>query len=280
MNTLLLPDVLKSIHNLPSLPAVVVDLIASMQDPDVDIDVLARKISLDQALTAKTLRIANSSFYGLQRQVTTVGEAIAILGFQSVQTLATTAALMASVPAGGSGAFNLESFWRHAVGTAACARALARPLKVNAEQAYLSGLLHDIGRLVLATRFPDHYAAVAAHRVRTDCTMLAAERALLGLDHAAIGEALARHWKFPESTQQAVARHHTPGLLDTDPMALLIHAADAMAHALDFSMEEDDQVPSLTDATWNQLGLDEPALAKVFREADVQFQAASGLLKP
>ncbi len=278
MNTLVVTDVLKKIQALPSLPAVVLDLLASMEQPEVDIDTLARKIALDQALTAKTLRLANSSFYGMQRQVTTVSEAIAVLGLSSVRNLATTAALVGALSSPGPGGFDFMAFWRHAIGTALCARSLAAQTGLNPEQAYVAGLLHDIGRLVLATQFSTQYAAVTALRAASDSYLLDAERAVLALDHAVVGAALAQHWKFPELMQQVVAQHHDIGLPGVPELALVVHLADAVAHALDFSMADDDLVPLVADATWLRLGLDEQKLRQTFRDAERQFDAACGVL--
>ena len=279
MTTLLLTDVLKTIHDLPSLPTLVLELLASMEQADVEIGTLARKISLDQALTARTLRVANSSFYGMQRQVTTIGEAIAILGFHSVRNLVVTAALMDGL-GNKDDTFDFIAFWRHAIGSALCARAIAARLQLNQEQAYTAGLLHDIGRLVLATRFPKHHAAVAVHRARNDCFMVEAERAVLGLEHAMVGEALARHWKFPDLMQQAVAQHHSPELAGVQSLPLVVHVADAVAHALDFSRDDDDLVPAVTEHIWQRLGMDQKMLAGVLEDAELQFEAACSVLAP
>ena len=280
MPILLMADVLKSIHSLPSLPAVVLDLLASMEQDDVDIDTLARKIALDQVLTAKALRLANSSFYGMQRQVNTVGEAISVLGLRSIRNLATTAALMGNLANGANGSFCVLAFWRHSIGTALCAQALAAHLGLNKDQAYTAGLLHDIGRLMLATRFPGDYSAVMAHRVAHKSLVIEAEQAVLGLDHTTVGEALALHWKFPEAMQRAVARHHASGSPGVDAMAQLIYLADATAHALEFSSEEDDQAEPVAQTTWQSVGLDETKQLALFKDAERQFEAACSVLAP
>ena len=279
---LTLPEVLQKIHALPSLPAVVLELLTSLAQEDVSLDTLARKISLDQALAAKTLRMANSSFYGMQRQVSTVGEAIAVLGIQTVRNLATTAALIGSLPSGASNAFDFIQFWRHAIGTALCARSLAVQLGLNAEQAYIAGLLHDIGRLVLATQFADHFADHLAAMTQVDTAdVTATERAVLGLDHAMVGEALARHWKFPDLIQQAIAQHHAPDAptaQDILPLARVIHAANALAHALDAPAGQGGTPLPLAEATHERLGLNEATLLRAFQEAQNQFEVACSVL--
>lgn len=278
MNTIVLDDVLRRIDNLPSLPTVVMELLASMNQEDVNIDALAQKIAQDQALTAKTLRLANSSFYGMANQVTTIQEAIAILGFRTVRSLAATAALIATFAGGTHAHFSAAPFWRHAIAAAVCARELASQLNINPEYAYTAGLLHDIGRLVLVTQFQPNYEATMTHRAQHDCHLLDAEQAVLGLDHAQVGYVLMRHWKFPEAMQQAVASHHAPLIEGAQALSMIVLAADAIAHALDFSMDEDDLVPPVPTGLWKQLGLDEKALREVFENAEKQFEGASLVL--
>lgn len=277
MTMLTLPEVLKAVNSLPSLPAVVLELIASLDDDDVDIDTLAGKIALDQALSAKTLRLANSSFYGVQRQVTSPRDAVTVLGFRTLRSLATTAALVGALGAGGNPSFGFLAFWRHAIGTALCARALALQLALNSEAAYMAGLMHDIGRLVLATRFAGAYASVIARRRADDCYPVDAERAVLGLDHAMVGEALARHWKFPEAILHSTAHHHNPGV-SAEPLAMVVHVADAIAHALDLSDDPDDLVPEVSDQSLQMLGLDAQCLIAIFQDVEKKFEATCSVL--
>lgn len=274
MNRINPDDVLTSISNLPSLPAVVIELLESLDQEDVNIHVLAQKIAQDQALTAKTLRLANSSFYGMAHQVGTIQEAIAILGFRTVRSLATTAALIGTFAGSTHTNFNVTPFGRHAIATAVCARELAVHLNLNPEQAYTTGLLHDIGRLVLVTQFKPNYEATMIHRNQHDCSLLEAELAVLSIDHAAIGLALTRHWKFPEAMQQAVACHHAPQVHGMEPLSLVIFAANAIAHALDLSKDVDDLVPPIATGLWKQLGLNEKTLFDIFKNVEHQFESA------
>jgi putative nucleotidyltransferase with HDIG domain len=278
MNTVALDEVLRRIHNLPSLPTVVMELLASLGEDDVNIDALALKIAQDQALTAKTLRLANSSFYGMANRVTTIHEAIAILGFRTVRSLATTAALMGTFSGHSRTSFNATPFWLHSIATAVCAKELAKHLDLNPEHAYIAGLLHDIGRLVLISQFQPHYEATMADRALHDGHLLDAEQAVLGLDHTVVGQTLTQHWKFPEAVQQAVASHHAPSSLDLPPLSVVVIAANVMAHALDLSQDPDDLVPPIPTGLWLQLGLKEKTLRNVLTNAEKQFEGASLVL--
>lgn len=274
MHVLTLDSVLKKISNLPSLPTVVMELLTSIDQEDVTIDALAVKISQDQALTAKTLRLANSSFYGMERQITTIDEAIITLGFRTVRSVVTTAALIDTFAKSTPTDFEIAPFWRHAIATAVCARELGPYLRLNPEYAYTTGLLHDIGRLVLATQFQPNYKATLAYRIQQGCSLLTAEREVLGLDHAVVGHALTQHWKFPETMQQALATHHSSLGEAPKPMQIVIIAADAIAHALDLSMEQNDAVPALPTGIWTHLGVNDDDLLKIFANVEKQFSKA------
>ncbi|RLM53116.1 HDOD domain-containing protein, partial [Halobellus sp. Atlit-31R] len=149
---------------LPTISEVAHALIATLDNEDASAKSVAAIIARDPALTAKTLRLANSSAYGLQVKATTIQQAMTFLGFQATRNLIMAAALTGCFPAGRCPGFNDKAFWRHSIAAAACARALARRVRFNADYAFTAGLLHDIGRLVLVARFPERYQAVLSLR--------------------------------------------------------------------------------------------------------------------
>ncbi|HEX8406616.1 MAG TPA: HDOD domain-containing protein [Duganella sp.] len=283
-------DVIKCVRDLPSLPAVVAELLATMENDDVDTHVLAAKIALDQALTAKTLRLANSSFYGLQSKVTTIQQAISVLGFHSIRTLVTACSVTAGFTPSGQVEFDFQAFWRHAIGSAVCARVLAPRLGVNPDTAFTAGLLHDLGTLVLCTRFAADYRRVLAYRREHDCMSSAAQLAVFGIDHAAVGSALTAHWKFPQQIQAAVAGHHSPpepapgrakpGAAEAPALTTVVYLANVLAHALDLSDQEDDQVPPLSPEVWRALDLDDEAWHDAFADIEQLFHDMCQTLTP
>lgn len=277
--TLSIDDILELIHDLPSLPEVVIDIINSIDHEDMNVAQLTRKISLDQSLTAKILRRANSSYYNTRSNVTTVQQAINLIGFSGVRNLIVAMAFKGSFHATACQGFDFSVFWRHSIATAVCAKALARHLQLNQDYAYTAGLLHDIGRLVLVTYFTRQYEQAIAWRAEHDCHILQAEREVIGVDHAIVGEALAKHWKFSKGMQNAIARHHVPDVTSEDALSAIVHVADAIAHALDLSGDEEDLVPPVSSVVWNTLELGEQAWLRIFRETELGFEAAKmGLL--
>jgi putative nucleotidyltransferase with HDIG domain len=278
MSELVLDDIVRKLEDLPSLPAVVMELLSSIDQDDVDISVLAKKVSHDQALTAKTLRLANSSLYGLQVKVTTIQQAITFLGFQTTRNLITAAAVTGCFPAGQCPGFDDKAFWRHSIAAAACCKVLARRLRFNQDYAFTAGLLHDIGRLVLVSSFPQQYQAVMAYRAANDCYVLEAERAVMGVDHVQAGEALAEHWNFSDTMKMAIAYHHDPDAPGAGLLAAIVHVANALVHALDVAGEDDELVPAVSSAAWAALGLNQEAYQQVFHETEMQFEEITLLL--
>jgi putative nucleotidyltransferase with HDIG domain len=271
-------DVVRTLEDLPSLPAVVMELLNSIDQDEVDISVLARKVSHDTALTAKTLRLANSSVYGLQVKVTTIQQAITYLGFQSTRNLITAAAVTGCFAESACPGFDHKAFWRHSIASACCAKVLARHMRFNQDYAFTAALLHDIGRLVLAACFPQQYSAVLALRAERDCQLLEVEREVLGVDHVEAGLALAEHWNFSDTMRLAIGGHHAPEAPGAGFLATIIHVADAMVHALDLAQQPDGLVPPLSNVAWQALRLDEQFCMQLFRETELQFEEISLVL--
>jgi putative nucleotidyltransferase with HDIG domain len=275
-------QVTAQIRQLPSLPAVVIEVLESFEDDDADTGAIGKKIAQDQALAAKVLRVANSSFYGLQGKVVTVQDAMIVLGFANVRTLVMAAGVTGSFRAAASGGFNLRAFWMHGILTAVCARSFAVDAGINPDRAFTAGLLHDIGGVVLATCFPEHYRRVAEYRARHDCYPIEAERSVLGLDHAAVGGALTERWKFAPVIQQAVAGHHSPPETGTrggkPDLAGLINVADVAAHALDLAGDDNELVPPLNAVTWARMDITWPRFRQGLVEAERRALGAALLL--
>ncbi len=278
MNELSFDDVINQVQDLPSLPAVVMELLNSLDNDEIEIATVAKKVALDQALTAKTLRLANSASFAKQVKVATIQHAITFLGFQTVRNLITTAAITGCFPNGQCTGFDDKAFWRHSIATATCAKILARHLGFNQDYAFTAGLLHDIGRLVLVTQFPKQYAAALAYRREHDCHLLEAERAVLGITHVIAGTALAEHWNFSETMQIGIAGHHTPDIPGAGFLAAIIHVADAITHALDLSQQKDALVPPISLVAWGAVGLNMENSVHVFRETELQLEEASRIL--
>lgn len=271
--TLLNRDLLiEHLKQLPPLPSVVTDLIASMSDDDASITDIVKKITFDQGLTARVLRVANSPFYGLQSKVGTINDALVVLGFRAVRSMVLALGINGAFRLDQCTGFDAYAYLRHCVGAALAARALAPMAGQNVELAFTAALLHDIGQLVLASSFSDDYALALAYREKHDCPLVVAERDILGLDHAEVGAILAETWRFPECLRLAIARHHSPAGELADSLADVVHIADSFAHALGLSGMPGEMVMPIDRTAWERLGLDGELCTGVLAKIDANFE--------
>ena len=276
MTPLLLDDIIGDPRSLPSLPAVVLELMATMEQPDISIRRLADKISLDQALSAQTLRLANSSFYGMAARVATVEQGITILGLSTLRMLVTTVSMTTTFGRGDNVAFDFERFWKQAIATAICAKSLAPLFEQSAGTAFLAGLLHAIGELIIATRRPVEQAATTAYQHAMDCPQQDAELAVTGIDHRMVGAAVLAHWRFPSAIISAVAHHDNPP--PEDRLAVTVHLAHVLAHALDITGDPAEAIPQLSDTAWAVLSLEPTTLGLLLDSVRLEYDSICQVL--
>ncbi len=270
-------ELLAAVRDLPPLPSVVLELVESLGHDELGAAQYAAKISRDQALAAKTMRLANSSFYGRGGQVRSVAEAIGVLGLRTVRGVVTAAGLAGSFRR--HPGFDHDAFWRHSIGSALCAQALAGELhRDDGDLAFTVGLLHDIGRLALASAFAPAHAEVERRRRDTDCPDLDAERAVLGLDHAEVGGLIALQWNFAPAIVDAISQHHAPAATAEVTLTGIAHVADAIAHALGLGGNADEAVPTLSLPVWAACRLDDAANMRLLASAEAQFDAICEVL--
>lgn len=275
MNPIDKKELFGHVQKLPALSAVVMRLLATIDQDEIDVDSIARQIGQDQAITVKTLRLANSSFYGMQHKISNIGEAINVLGFKNVRMLVASSAISDSFSRAKPGHFNYGSFWQHSTGTAICAKEIACCVGANQEVAFIAGLIHDIGKLVLVTHYPHRFDRALEYQIQNGCELETAEQNTMGMDHGEISAAVIRHWNFPEKIQMAISMQH---LDDDDPsyaLSRIIHLASALAWGLDFSNDPSAVVPVISQHVWRKLNLDEQQCHRIFSEALRKFEELS-----
>ncbi len=220
------------LERVPPLPAIVLELLRSLDDENANIAQLARKIGLDPPLSARILRVVNSPFYGMQGQVSSLSEAVMVLGFSNVRSLALAASLSSRFKLRPAGGLDPAYLWEHSFCTALACRLLARLARVNPETAFTAGLLHDIGRIGLLVLDEKHVQEIVELRTGKTLSASQAERQVLGFDHAQLGARLLERWRLPPAIVRAVERHHTPDLEPTETLTDLVAVADACAIAV------------------------------------------------
>lgn len=202
--------VIGRISEISTLPTVAMKIMETVQDPRSSAKDLMRVVGSDPALTTRLLRAVNSAAYGLRVKITNLQHAIACLGFTQVRNLALTASV-SSVFRGGDrvGNYSRLDLWRHMVSVAIGARLLSRRLGMpNFEDAFLAGLLHDIGLILLDQHAHAHFAEMIAAATASRQPLCQVERETYGFDHALLGEMMAENWKLPVTLRAAIGQHH------------------------------------------------------------------------
>jgi putative nucleotidyltransferase with HDIG domain len=235
-------DLLGAGVELPRLTAVGSELLSilHMPLPDIDMHRVVSLVESDPALTATVLRMANSAYYGALREIRTVAQAVPRMGLEDAIHILSYHCLHGMMPASRNlPHFSSREFWLHSWATAAVARMLSRPqylLRALPGELYTAGLLHDIGKIVLAGHFGDAFDQACAAAGEKGIPLHEAEVEIMGIDHTAIGVRLLDDWNLPRPILDAVSGHHDPMLYkpEAHEIAMLIELADALAHHCGF----------------------------------------------
>ncbi len=210
--------------NLPAMPVLLMDALDQLNGKQ-DLSTLVDKISQDPTMVIRLLRIANSPFYGMSREIGSLREAIVLLGFDRIRDMLISICFSAMLVAGHKD-FDFRQHWLHSVAVAECARQLADLSASDPDCAFTAGLLHDIGFFVIAVLFPDEFSRIISQPAPLT---LEKERSILGFDHVEMGSKAAQYWNLPIAIQEAIEQHETP--LATDSAAslgLLVYAANLL----------------------------------------------------
>ncbi len=262
-------EMLEAIDSFPCIPQAVVEIIRSIDDDSVRTEQLARKIESDLGMLTGVLKLVNSPRFSVSGEVVSVQQAVMILGFNAIRRLACLGGIAKHFQDNCNNAFNYEHFMQHSIGVACCAKFIAKRVGINSDVAFVSGLLHDVGQWVVAVTLPEQLRRILEYKRTLDCHRSVAERAILGLDHAEIGEHLIRRWNFPPVISEAIGNHHRVFESVSTPVADMVHVAEILSHALDFGSAG--QVPPLSHAAMLRLGLSFQQIRPNFDEIEEEY---------
>jgi putative nucleotidyltransferase with HDIG domain len=221
--------------NLPSLPTLLMEAL-QYTDDNQDLTAFADKISQDPPMVVRILRIANSPFYGMSREISSLRQAIVLLGLNRVRYMLLGVCFSNILPVRHKD-FDYPLFWHHSMAVADCARQLAVYTGIGQDIAFTAGLLHDIGVLLIVLLFPDDFSRISnephPNRIET-------ERLIMGFDHVEIGSKAAKHWNLPVAIQEAIEQHETPPTPESAlSPGLLIYAANLLVIAAEQGDDSD-----------------------------------------
>ncbi|NDY74389.1 hypothetical protein DO021_19165 [Desulfobacter hydrogenophilus] len=225
------------IRDLPSLPSIVTKVNEMLNDPNTTNNSLSRVIEKDQAIVFKMLQLVNSPFFGLREKILTTNEAAIILGFDAIRnivlSLSTFNILDHLFKKKLNAHFNVDRFWRHSIGVAVLSRYLAEKTTVgDPEKCFVCGLLHDMGKLMLAHYFPDNFIQVIEHARQNDLVYLDAEKKILPACHPEVGYFFVKKWKLPPHLANTIYSHHAiqPGAAFSDE-SIIVNTADGIINS-------------------------------------------------
>jgi putative nucleotidyltransferase with HDIG domain len=253
--------------NISTIPDVVTKLRRMMDSPQMSAATVGDEISKDQVLAAKVLRLVNSGFYGFRTPISTITQAMVLLGFDVVKTLVLSASVLDILELMQK---HVAGLWEHSLATARVANALGERLNMpNPEEIAVSGLLHDLGKIVIAQRFPAEHRQIRAIVTERNCLQLEAEREVLGAMHPEIGMWLLKRWGLPAKLVNPIAYHTQfhPGREFADRTAV-IHLADVMCRARGYGYPGDDRIPALNREAWDLLKVTMDDVRDVYLQLD------------
>ncbi|MCK8602368.1 HDOD domain-containing protein [Desulfoferrobacter suflitae] len=224
--------IIQTTGDLPSLPPIANLVLEKLSDPEVTAKQLHDIISKDQALAARIIKIANSTFYGCSRSISRISDAVVIIGYKTLRSMLITTVMQDMLKNFGL----LEKLlWEHSLGCAFGSRVIAVAVKFSkTEEAFLSGLLHDVGKVVLNQRIPEHMLVITKQVFNNgELRALDLERRELGFTHAQVGQLIGRKWNFAEEIEEAIGCHHEPqSAVILPPLSHIVNLANGFCHKL------------------------------------------------
>jgi len=250
---------LRKLEGLPTLPPIVQKLNVMIEDEKTSIHQIADLIEKDQVITTKLLRLANSAFYGFPKKVSTVRNALMLLGFNVVKVLILTSSIFDIIYKEDVG------LWEHSIGVAACSKILAEKLGLKEPQEVAtSGLLHDLGIIIQKVAFKEDYEKIN-ELIKNGMDALSAEKEILGIDHAEMGSFLMRSWNLPDRLVEAVDAHHElERAKEFKKEAAIVHLSDILIHVRGYGTSLYKKVPPLQEKALKILKLNLLEIKDIF----------------
>jgi len=265
-----LEDLEKRISDIPTLPMVAHQLNVESQRDTFTSKILAGIIEKDPPLSARILRLSNSAFYGFASKVATLDRAVTLLGFATLKNLACAVAISKFFAPGQEGEVDLPGLWRHCLGTAASARQLIKIVAPDlAEEAFMAGILHDVGSIIIFNSFPSQ--ALDALRVMQEkkISQSEAEKEVIGFTHESAGAFLVDKWNFPPRFYRIIRMHHNPPpqvILpgDAENMLLMaVYAGNQLSKVLGLGRSLEPVSSGVMPVAWKSLGIGPARLREV-----------------
>jgi putative nucleotidyltransferase with HDIG domain len=257
-----LKRLVSQMESLPSLPSLYSQVVELIRSPDSSIKRIGEVIAQDLAMTAKILQLVNSAFFGIPRHISSPAQAAGLLGLDTIKALILTIGIFSKFEQKQFDHFGIEKLWNHSIKTGAIAKKVADNEgadKYLADNAFMAGLLHDVGKLVLVVNVPDKYERVIEIKRDQNISLNQAEQSVFGTSHAEVGAYLTGLWGLPDAIVEAVAFHHRPNICLSDNLIPLtfVHIADGLEHYGNGVSSVEEQLSTVDYIYLEKLGLKE-----------------------
>lgn len=280
-------ELIGSVDKLPTPPTVYQQITRVLDDPDASAFDIASILAEDAAMTAKILRLSNSAYYGLRKDISSVKQAVVIIGIEGVKSLVLAASI---IDAFGNGnkrdSEYTDIFWRHSLAVAFMAKIIARSIKPHDfpfhELSFSAGILHDIGKLIFSSYLYERHVDVLKFAGDNSVAEIVAENQIIGSNHSEAGFHLAEKWRLPATLKNCIALHHHPSLVPDDGDILpVIHLANYLVHHSDSLNAQGycEQTTALNEDVWNFLDIPRDKQESFLEELSAQFGKAETFLK-
>lgn len=256
-----------AVKDLPTLPSVLDDVQKLLKDPMTSTEQIARVISMDQVLSAKVLKMVNSPIYGFPGRISTIQHALVLLGYNVIRGIIMATSVFDIM------AKHMKGLWEHSLGCALATGAVARIAGIeDADEFSVAGLLHDLGKVVIAVQMPKVHTRILQYVQEKDVTYYTAEKRGLGFAHDKVNAWLGAHWRLPLNIREGMAYHHVPDRAPnhTD-VAAAVHIGDFLVRVFENGNGGDDQVLRLNPNALKILDIKVYHLEKVMDELCEQF---------
>jgi len=275
---------INSLDELPTLPSVFFTVNKMLSDPRTSAIDIGDAISLDQVIASKVLKLANSSFYGFTSRVNTIPHAVAVLGFSSTKNIVLTTSVLSTLNLKTKiKGFSLADFWKHSAAVGTIAKLIAKEsYPQKCEEAFVAGLLHDIGKLILAICAPDFFAETIKLAISKGCLFLDVEKEVVGISHPEIVAYINNKWNLPEEISEVIINHHKD-VYDAGIYALLtavVQLADVLARGLQFGHACDYSMPVISDEVMDLLKMTPKKLDKILEDSYEALQNSMVFINP
>jgi len=274
----IITQIVQTTGDLPTMPPVAGLVMDKISDPKTTAKQLHQIIAKDQALAARVLRIANSPLYGCARTITRLTDAIMIMGFSSIKSIVMTSALHDFFKKFGLAE---KLMWEHSIVAASLSKRIARLVRFSrVEEAFLAGLMHDLGKVILNLKLPEKMFDIVQEVYNNPgITFRELELKTFGFDHAQVGQLVAKKWNFAEEIEEAIGNHHQPEQAKILPaLSYVVSLANDFCHKLEVGPTKDPDLDLSQLASAKALKLDQTSIEELLEEVSNTLASESGML--